>query len=364
MRADILMKIIERFHLPIVLAVLLILGLGLATVESVTGKSGHISPETLHQFIYAITGLFLMFIFMFVDYDFWGRISGTLYFIIMALLVLVLFLGNSTMGAQRWISLGPLGSFQPSEFAKLIVIIIFARTMANWEKSGENRILTGAILKLFPILVLIVIQPDLGTTLVFIFVVFGMMLSAGINPFIIFGTAAAGFLLAPFILKDYQKKRLLVFLNPEHDPRGAGWNVIQSKIAVGSGGLLGKGLFAGTQTQLQFVPENHTDFIYSALAEEMGFLGAFILLLLYFYLIWQCIRIAELARDNFGKYLTIGILWMLVFQVFVNIGMTMGIMPVTGLPLPFASYGGSALLTNLMAVGLVLSVYMRREKMF
>ncbi|MCL5036564.1 MAG: rod shape-determining protein RodA [Chloroflexi bacterium] len=358
------MKFLEKFHIPLILAVLLLSGLGLVMIQSVTGEGGKLSSELIHQAAYIILGLFLMVVCLGIDYDFWGRISGVLYLIIMTLLILVLFIGSSALGAQRWISLGPLGSFQPSEFAKLVMIIIFARALSDWESSGDVKILVRCLVMLLPMLGLIVVQPDLGTALVFIFVAFGMMFSAGVKPLLLLGTAALGLAAAPFVLKDYQKKRLFVFLNPEHDPQGAGWNVIQSKIAVGSGGLLGKGIGGGTQTQLHFVPENHTDFIHSALAEEMGFGGSFGMLLLFFYIMWQCIKISENARDTYGRFLAIGVFWMLLFHVLINVGMTMGIMPVTGIPLPFISYGGSSMLTNFMAVGLVLSVYLRREKMF
>lgn len=211
---------------------------------------------------------------------------------------------------------------------------------------------------------LVLKQPDLGTSLVFIAIAAGMLVVSRIKLSILRNIAVMGVLAAPigwFFLKDYQKSRILVFLDPNADPFGAGYHIIQSKIAIGSGMLFGKGLFQGTQSQLNFLPENHTDFIFSVIGEELGFLGCLFILFLYFVLIYRTLLTAKECKDRFGILLATGILSMWTFEILVNVGMTCGIMPVTGIPLPFMSYGVSALTTNMMALGVVLNVYLRQE---
>ena len=212
---------------------------------------------------------------------------------------------------------------------------------------------------------LILKQPDLGTALVFIAILMGMLFVAGIRLKHFVAIIIAGLAALPvfwYFLKDYQKERLMVFLDPNADPLGSGYHIIQSKIAIGSGMFFGKGIFSGTQSQLNFLPENHTDFIFAVVGEETGFIGALIVLLLYFIILYRGIRIASAAKDNFGMLLATGITSMFVFHILVNIGMTMGIMPVTGIPLPLMSYGISSLVMNLFSIGLLLNIYMRRQK--
>ena len=212
---------------------------------------------------------------------------------------------------------------------------------------------------------LVLKQPDLGTSLVFLAILFGMLFIAGIRMKLLATIVGAGIMVAPLLwhfLKDYQKKRLTVFLDPNVDPLGSGYHIIQSKIAIGSGMLFGKGLFGGTQSQLNFLPENHTDFIFAVIGEELGFIGAVIILLLYFLLLYRGVKVAGAARDSFGMLLATGITSMLTFHVLVNVGMTAGIMPVTGIPLPLMSYGVSSLTTNLVSIGILLNIYMRRQK--
>jgi rod shape determining protein RodA len=213
-------------------------------------------------------------------------------------------------------------------------------------------------------MVLIMLQPDLGTSLVLLAVLFAMLFIRGFNPLFILASIVAGIGISPFILKEYQRQRLLVFLNPEADPTGAGWNVIQSVVGIGSGRLWGKGLFSGVLTQLRFVPEHSTDFIFAVLGEELGFVGGAALIALYFFLIWKMTRIAKKARDLDGTLIAVGIATMFFFHIFVNMGMTMAIMPATGIPLPFVSYGGSALLANMIAIGILLNISMGREHFF
>ena len=215
-----------------------------------------------------------------------------------------------------------------------------------------------------PIL-LVFMQPDLGTSLVYIAIFIGMLFVSGIRLRLVRIIATVGVLLMPlawFVLKDYQKQRILVFMNPDIDPFGSGYHIIQSKIAIGSGTIFGKGLFNGTQSQLNFLPENHTDFIFSVIGEELGFIGCIFVLILLFMLIYRSIKVAYTCNDHFGMLLATGIGSMLCFEVLVNAGMTMGIMPVTGIPLPFISYGVSALTTNMISIGILLNISMQRKK--
>ena len=212
---------------------------------------------------------------------------------------------------------------------------------------------------------LVFLQPDLGTSLVYIAIFVGMLFISGIKTRLIKIIAGTAFLLMPlgwFVLKEYQKQRILVFLNPDIDPFGSGYHIIQSKIAIGSGLIFGKGIFNGTQSQLNFLPENHTDFIFSVIGEEFGFVGCIVVLLLLFMLIYRSIQVAYTCNDNFGMLLATGIGTMFAFEVLVNVGMTIGIMPVTGIPLPFLSYGVSALTTNMLSIGILLNIAMQRTK--
>ena len=299
------------------------------------------------------------------DYKVLGKMANTLYGINMLMLLAVMFIGQSALGAQRWIQLGPI-SLQPSEFSKLIMIIALA-DMLDRKKGQLNSFQDIIPIFLYvgiPFL-LVLKQPDLGTSLVFMAILFGMIFIAGIRTKLLMIIFGAGITFMPFFwhfLKDYQKQRLTVFIDPYVDPLGSGYHIIQSKIAIGSGMLFGKGLFGGTQSQLYFLPENHTDFIFAVIGEELGFVGAALILLLYFIVLYRGIKIAGSARDNFGMLLATGITSMLAFHVLVNVGMTAGIMPVTGIPLPLMSYGVSALTTNMISIGILLNIYMRRQK--
>ena len=213
---------------------------------------------------------------------------------------------------------------------------------------------------------LVLKQPDLGTSLVFMAIFLGMLFVCGINLRLLGGLFAAGVAMMPLLwhfLKDYQKMRIMVFMDPNVDPLGSGYHIIQSKIAIGSGMLFGKGLFQGTQSQLNFLPENHTDFIFAVVGEELGFLGVVVLLLLYLVVLWRGIKIAQDASDIFGRLLAVGITSMLAFHVLVNVGMTLGIMPVTGIPLPLMSYGVSSLTTNIMSIAMLLNIQLRKQKL-
>ena len=299
------------------------------------------------------------------DYRMLKDLAPFLYWGTLALLLLVSFVGQTALGAQRWLQIGPI-SIQPSEFAKIAMIIALAakieplmNRIRGWREVIPIFIYVGVPA------VLVLRQPDLGTALVFGAILLGMVFVAGI-PWRVLGTLAGVLAVAvpvfwPF-MHDYQRKRILVLFNPYEDPLGAGYHVIQSQIAIGSGELFGKGLFSGPQSQLNFLPENHTDFIFSVIGEELGFIGGIILILTYGFLLYRTLRISGEARDNFGMLLGTGIASMWAFHLLVNVGMTMGIMPVTGVPLPFISYGVSSLTTNMIGVAILLNIWVRRKK--
>ncbi len=297
------------------------------------------------------------------------RNSATLIYIVtIIMLIAVMLVGTSALGAQRWIQIGPI-TLQPSEFSKLLMIICMGRMMEKrLNQFNTFKSLIPVFLYVGIPTLLVFKQPDLGTSLVYMAIFAGCIYIAGIRMRLVQILAGIAVVLLPlgwFALQNYQKQRILVFLNPDVDPFGAGYHIIQSKIAVGSGLIFGKGLFAGTQSQLNFLPENHTDFIFSVIGEELGFIGCAIVLLLFFILIFRSIQVAKNANDTFGMLLATGISTMLCFQVLVNVGMTTGIMPVTGIPLPFISYGVSALTTNMLGVGLLLNIALRsKQRMF
>ena len=313
-------------------------------------------------------GLVLCILISFWDYEFLSAHSKYLFALNIFLLVLVLVIGigREEVGGNSWISLGPV-SFQPSEIVKIIYIICFAAQLSKAEDDDINR--PGNILMFLAhagiILILILLQPDFGTAMVFAAVFFGMLFTAGLSFKYIAGAAIAGAGIIPlvwmFLLKSYQKDRIMVFLNPELDPMVSGYQVIQSKIAVGSGGFGGMGLFKGIQTQLGYIPAKHTDFIFAVAGEELGFIGSVFIVAILIFIVFRCFYVAANAKNSLGRFIAVGVGCMFLAQSFENIGMTIGIMPVTGITLPFFSYGGSSLITNMIAIGLVQNVYVRRK---
>lgn len=325
------------------------------------------APSTYYlkrQLLFFVLGMLLLALGTGFDYHKVMPYSQIIYGVTVFLLMIVL-LFPARGGAHRWIDLGFFDP-QPSEIAKLAVIIMLATFTADrrMEISSNKEFLQAIAIGAIPMF-FIFLEPDLGITLCVFAIMVGMLLVGGARARQM-GALAAGSLVLMFaalqlnILKSYQLTRLLVFLKPDMDPLQSGYNLLQSKIAIGSGQLFGKGLFQGTQTNLKFIPEHHTDFIFSVVGEEVGFIGATILLALFAILLWRAFKIAITARDSFGTMLAVGIVMMFFFQLMVNVGMTMGIMPVTGIPLPFVSYGGSSLLINLFCVGLLLNIGMRR----
>ncbi|MFT5207575.1 MAG: rod shape determining protein RodA [Candidatus Omnitrophota bacterium] len=285
------------------------------------------------------------------------------YFFVLGALILVLFM-PARLGARRWIDLG-LFNFQPSELAKMSVLIAMAAVMSkrNFGKYHRRDFLLPFIVCLFP-LILVLKEPDLGTTLLFIPALFSMLFVAGFRVRWMMGILTFVIVTSPFLyanLKGYQKQRILTFLNPDSDPLGAGYTIIQSKIAIGSGGLLGKGLFAGSQTQLRFLPERHTDFIFSVIAEEGGFIAAGLVIAIYGFIVWRGFTIANRCSNRFGKLLATGISSLIAFQALVNISMTMGLIPVVGMPLFFISYGGSSAIVTLLLISILVNIGMQRD---
>jgi rod shape determining protein RodA len=318
------------------------------------------------QLAFLIVGTVMLVAAAAFDYRHLRSLSPLLYLGTLGALMLVLTpLGEEVSGSKRWINFGAFQA-QPSEFTKVAVILVLAAYLAA--RAGEIRARDVAVcLGIVAVpAALIYLEPDLGTMLVLVALLGGLLLVGGakLRHFVVLGLVGllgVGFVLQAGLLEDYQVKRLTAFLDPNPDVRSEGYNLTQSKIAIGSGGLTGKGLQGReTQTSLDFVPEQHTDFIFTAVGEQLGFAGSATLLALFAFLLWRAIRISAMARDLFGTLVAAGIATLWTFQVFVNIGMTMGIMPITGIPLPFISYGGSSLITNFLGVGLLLNIHMRR----
>jgi len=343
---------------------LLLVAMGLLTVFSSSYKSGldEVKPYFSRQLVWALLGLVAMAVAAIIDYRFITRYAYYFYGLTVLCLVVILIMGKEVKGSQRWIHLMGF-QLQPSEFVK--VATLFALT--HYLDKARDRIwgiwgLAGAIAIAAVPASLILLQPDLGTGLVLVALLGGMLLAAGIKPRHMAALVACGIAVIPVFwqfLKPYQKARLLSFVNPNLDPLGASYQVIQSKIAIGGGGFTGKGLLGGTQSQLNFLPEQHTDFIFSVFSEQWGFMGSCLLALLYVGLLLKAIKIAESARDFQGSMLAVGIVSIISFQVLVNLLMTVGLMPVTGIPLPFMSYGGSNLLTMMACVGFLLGIKTR-----
>lgn len=300
-----------------------------------------------------------------IDYKFFLRAAYVLYGLNVAALVAVGIIGKTSLGATRWLDLG-FFRYQPSETMKLVIVLLFARILSQREKSTGMSVFEMAypvVLALIPF-ILTVKQPDLGTATLLMAITGSLLLFVGVNRSILIFLAIVATLAAPIVwnfgLKEYQKNRVLTFLAPGRDPRGTGYNSIQSKIAVGSGKILGKGFRKGTQSQLEFLPERHTDFIFSVLSEEHGFIGSVTTLGLFVILYLMSARIAMNARDKAGALIVVGVFSYMFWHVFVNMGMVIGILPIVGAPLPLLSYGGSSLLTTMVGLGFISSVAYRR----
>ncbi len=352
------MQFTKRVSWPLLILPILIFAIGEITLISTT-------PELAkNQFIFFIVGAIGYLIISLTNYRifqyFWKWIYGGVIF----LLLLVYVLGTTLFGSSRWLSIGSF-SLQPSEFAKVAVVILLASIISENKYSIKNiKNLIKVILYIIPVFLLVFVQPDLGTSLIILGVVVGVLWFAGLNKFYyVIVAIISGIFSMPLwnLLKDYQKERILVFLNPALDVLGSGYNVIQSTIAVGSGEIVGRGFGRGTQSHLQFLPVYWTDFIFAAFAEEWGFVGVVVFLILFFLLLLTIISVAVKAKDTFGSLLTSGVFIIFFFQFVINVGMNMGIMPVTGIPLPLVSYGGSSFLTSMLLLGMVQSVWIHEK---
>ncbi len=346
--------------------VLTITGIGLLNLYSTSYNLIHITakPFYMKQLSWILIGLALMIFAASVDYHFVIRYGYVIYCISLLLLIWVFVQGHIVHGSQRWIVLGGF-SFQPSELVKLTVIIALTKYISENKFGDKYHVLNLAVPFLLVAIPcsLIALQPDLGTALFICIIFFSLILFVGINRKALMMFIVSGVFVAPllwFFLKDYQRQRILTFLNPERDPLGAGYHIIQSIIAIGSGGIVGKGFLKGTQSQLKFLPEQQTDFVFSVFAEEWGFLGTAVVLFLFFSLVLWGVKIARNSRDLSGTILALGITVFIFWAVFINIGMVLGILPVVGIPLPFMSYGGSSMVVLMIGVGLLLNVSMRR----
>lgn len=350
------MKFIESINWPIFLSSLLLVSIGILVIFSS-------SPElAFQQLIYTIVGIGLFLFISQFDLHSIKKLINPAFYLTIFLLIVVLILGIETRGSVRWI---PLGFFniQPSEFAKPVLLLLIA---SFWSKNVSSwRNILKSLLWISPILILVFIQPDLGSTLTLLSIWLGMLFVSRISIKKILVLILIAAIVIPtswMFLRDYQKQRIVGFLNPETDPLGRGYNLIQSTIAVGSGEIFGRGLGRGTQSRLQFLPEFRTDFIFASIAEEWGFLGCFVILFLYLYLLIYFLRLANQTDDNFSFLITIGVFSMLLFQIFVNIGMNIGIVPITGITLPLISYGGSSLIVTFICLGLVASASKSRRR--
>ncbi len=404
-----MLNIFKKLDLVLLFSALGLVALGLVALYSSSNTAMNQGVGTnyfLKQLIWAIAGLGVAFTIYFIPHRWIYESAYFIYAFSLFLLMLVIFFGRIGYGAERWLRIGPIG-FQPSEFAKLATILAVARFVSQ-DTVDLNRIKYFVLASLFFFVpfALIVRQPDLGTGMVFVALALPIYFWAGLKgsnffliimPFLIVFASFHfyAFLLLMFVLvaylvyshrskvvvifnflanilmglltpllwshlKPYQRNRIQIFLNPETDPRGAGYQIIQSKVAIGSGGFSGRGFMQGSQTQLRFLPEQHTDFIYAVIGEEFGFLGVMLGLLLFLIFLLRGVYIAAVVRNRFNSLVAIGIVTVIAFHTIVNIGMTIGFFPVTGLPLPFLSYGGSALLTEMAMVGILLNFYKNR----
>ena len=358
---------IDQVDPYLLIATLLLIAYGLVMTYAVTVESRTLTGDPMQYVIrgalWASIGLAVMVAVAMFDYAWLGTFAPVLYLITLGLLALVMFIGVSSLGAQRSVNFAGM-SFQFSEVAKVLMIVVLAKFFADRiDKIGSPITIGVALAILGPAFVLVYRQPDLGTSLVFVAIFFGMAFMAGARLWqlvAMVAVAGASFPIIWGLLKPYQQARLTAFLDPYADPQGAGWNIIQSLIAVGSGGATGKGLTAGTQSPLGYLPIAESDFVFAGLAEDLGFVGAVILFALFILLLVAALRIAFRARDSFGMLLASGVVAMLTFQIMVNVGMAISLMPVTGIPLPFISHGGSSLVSICFALGVLQSVSMRR----
>ncbi len=358
-------RLFTHFDWTLLGIVLLIASIGILNLYSTTlGGESAGPPLYLKQIFWLLIGLSVMVVIAFTEYRFYSDFAYIFYMTAFFFLLVVMGYGIITSGAQRWIKIGSI-SFQPSEFVKISLILALAKFFQR-PPSREGYALKDLTLPFLLLLLpmgLILKQPDLGTAIILFLIFFSILIFVKIRWSTLLTIGLGGAAILPIswsFLKEYQKKRVITFFNPELDPLGAGYHIIQSKIAVGSGGIFGKGFMKGTQCRLGFLPEQQTDFIFSALGEEWGLVGSLLIVGLYFILVLWGLRIAVQSKDRFGAILSFGVAAMFFWHIFINIGMVLGMMPVVGIPLPLLSYGGSFLLSTMIGMGLLLNVSMRR----
>ena len=341
--------------------------IGIIALFSATQETGY--DEFQKQIIWVVVSLVAMAIVMMIDYEILIRVSPIFYGIFIVLLIAVLFT-DPINGASSWFNIGAF-SFQPGEFAKIFVILFLTFVISKIQNrykeeiNKPTRILIILATVLIPVF-LIIKEPDYGTAAAYIFALAVMLFTSGLDKKYIIGTLIIIVIAVPllyfFILPEHAKERIDIFLNPESDPRGAGYNIIQSKLAVGAGGLTGMGLLKGNQTQLGFLYPKTTDFIFAVIGEEMGFVVAGAVIIIYVYFITKILYIAKTAKDTTGSMIASGIAGVFIFHFVENIGMVMGLLPITGVPLPFISYGGSSMITNFIMLGILLNISGKRQK--
>lgn len=356
--------LLKNLRWSIIFLIVLISNIGFMMLYS--AADGHFIPWALPQMSRFLLGFFLMIAIASIDIRFWNHIAYVFYIASFLLLAAVEGIGAIGMGAQRWINIGFM-NIQPSELMKIALILALARycSRVKFEEIQKIKFLLPPLGMILIPALLVSKQPDLGTALLLIMIGAAILFSAGVKArYFLFlgGIGLSSLPLGWHFLKNYQKDRLLIFLDPERDPLRSGYHILQSKIALGSGGFFGKGFKAGTQSHLNFLPEKQTDFIFTMFAEEFGFFGAMCLLSLYFFLMIQGLRIGLESRDYFGKFVALGVVITLFVYVFINTAMVMGLMPVVGIPLPFVSYGGTSLLTLLMSFGILLGIDLQKHR--
>ncbi len=343
--------------------VIVLIVYGIAMISSATRGTQDLADYWRRQALFAGSGLIILLLVAAFDYRFYENLDRPLYIITIALLVIVFIVGEITQGVQRWIG---AQAIQPSEVAKIVVIIGLARLLADRDgEMGQLRHLLVSLGYILVPMILIYLQPDLSTSLMLGLIWLAMVLIAGVQVVHLGALVLAGVLATPVIwltLQDYMRQRILLFIDPQASPDDY-YNIQQALISIGSGGWLGKGFGNGTQSQLHFLRVRHTDFIFSVIGEELGLLGAIVLFVLFTILLWRILRVAAIAQDPFGRLICVGVAIIIFVQTTVNIGVNLGVLPVTGLPLPFVSYGGSSLWTFLISLGLVESVAMRHKKL-
>lgn len=366
-------RFIQNFDWVTFFTIIVISIIGIMTIFSATRQPGDAPQASFYikQIVWLLISICALIVIVSFDYIWLGRTALPLYVTGVLLLFVVLVSGRTGMGAQRWLTIG-IFSFQPSEFFKLIFIIM----LASYYSLSREPLHAMSLFRVFVTIVflpflLLFKQPDLGTAIVVFLIFSSVSLAKGLQRRLLVILLAIGLVSLPFVgniawtgLRDYQKNRLIAFIDPNADPTGIGYHINQSKIAIGSGEFSGKGFLKGTQGPFRFLPEKHTDFIFAVFAEEWGFLGSFFLLFLYFILLVRGLDTARKAKDDFGRLLALGITFMFAIYFFVNTGMTLGIMPVVGIPLPFMSYGGTALLSNFISAGVLINIRTRRFGLF